>query len=651
MTMRRSLLLLAVAAIVGASALPAAALQAAAEEVVLVDVNLAQYDDNGQVTIVTEFRNIDEFDPEQMVISQDGVVIDGFEVLEIEDSSVQVGVVLAIDVSGSMADFEALEAAKQAAIQFVNQKRAQDSIALVTFSDEVNFLVPFTDNARTVTARIAELEPLGGTAFYDAVVRSSQLYAAAPDLQPHVIVLTDGDDSSSQATLDEAIAAVAEREVRVFGIALETGGLVTEPIEQIAAASNGLYLATTDPEQLDALYDQIRRELNNKVVLRFNATQNIPTDVTFAVQYENLRSSELVAVPGFVRAEVVDPVRPDRELAAPEPYVITSNLPAPAVVLRTIAALAVGIATLAVGWILFGPKEESQQDQLRRRLATFERSPAQEQRKGIFQVGLLRGLSDRAESLAQRRGILHSVNAALEQANIALRPGEAIALGLIVAVLLGGLVGAFSSNALLGVLVTMIAFILVLVVLNLLGRREKSKFEDQLPDTLTLLATSLRAGYSLLQAIEAVAAEAPLPTGREFGRAITEIRLGQPVVDALQGIADRTQSDDFAWAVMAIEIQREVGGNLSEVLNTVADTMLQRNRLRREVKALTAEGRISAYVLSAMPFGLFAFLYVSNRDYLEPLLTSVVGLGALVGGLVFMAAGIFWMIKIVDIEI
>jgi tight adherence protein B len=648
--MKRHLLGFAMLVVAMLLALPAVALQAEREEVVLVDVNLANYDENGQVTVVAEFRNIDEFDPEQMVISQDGVVIDGFEVLEIEDSSVQVGVVLAIDVSGSM-EGEPLQAAKDAAIRFVNQKSEQDSIALVTFSDQVNFLVPFTDNARTVTARISELEAEGGTAFYDAVVRSAQLYAAAPDLQPHIIALTDGFDTASTATLEDAVAAVVDDEVRVFGIALESEEFAGDPIREISDASRGLYLATTDPAQLDSLYDQIRRELNNKVVLRFNATQFAPSDVDFAIQYENLRSNETVSVPGFVASDVVATIPEDRQLAAPEPYVITSNLPAPAGMLRAVAVIAAAAATLGVAWILFGPKEESQQDQLRRRLATFERGPEKEQRSGIFQIALLRSLSDRAESVARRRGLLHSVNAALEQANIALRPGEAIALALLGAVLLGGLVAAATGNFLLAALVLLFAFILVLATLNFLGRREKLKFEDQLPDTLTLLATSLRAGYSLLQAIEAVSAEAPLPTGREFGRAITEIRLGRPVVDALEGIAGRTQSEDFAWAVMAIEIQREVGGNLSEVLNTVADTMLQRNRLRREVKALTAEGRISAFVLSAMPFGLFAFLYVSNRSYLDPLLGSVIGLGALLGGLVFMGVGIYWMIRIVDIDI
>ena len=152
------------------------------------------------------------------------------------------------------------------------------------------------------------------------------------------------------------------------------------------------------------------------------------------------------------------------------------------------------------------------------------------------------------------------------------------------------------------------------VAVQTVARRERVKFENQLPDTLNLLSTSLRAGYSLLQALEAVASEAPEPTGREFGRAINETRLGRSPVDSLKDVAERMESVDFDWAVLAISIQREVGGNLAEVLQTAAETMLHRNRLRREMKALTAEGRISAIVLSALPILLFAFLFLSNPD-------------------------------------
>jgi tight adherence protein B len=114
---------------------------------------------------------------------------------------------------------------------------------------------------------------------------------------------------------------------------------------------------------------------------------------------------------------------------------------------------------------------------------------------------------------------------------------------------------------------------------------------------------------------------------------------------------DRTNSKDFEWATMAVEIQREVGGNLAEVLQTVADTMMARNRLKGEIKALTAEGRISAIVLGSLPFALGAFLWFNNRDYLQPLLDATIGRIAILAGLVLMAGGIFWLRKIVNIEV
>ena len=134
----------------------------------------------------------------------------------------------------------------------------------------------------------------------------------------------------------------------------------------------------------------------------------------------------------------------------------------------------------------------------------------------------------------------------------------------------------------------------------------------QLPDTLQLLAGTLRAGYSLMQGVEAVSQEVAEPMGQELRRVVTEARLGRPLEEALDGVAERMESGDFAWAVMAIRIQREVGGNLAELLLTVAETMTERERLRRDVNALTAEGRVSAIVLGILPVGLGLFMYVGQ---------------------------------------
>jgi tight adherence protein B len=339
----------------------------------------------------------------------------------------------------------------------------------------------------------------------------------------------------------------------------------------------------------------------------------------------------------------------------PASYVPAVAGPVSSSTLRLLGTAAVGLGIVLFIFILAGPSDEDGASAFRRRLQAYGRGRAAadpEEKKGFFaRIPLLTRFTKSAEEVARRRGLLSGINAVLEQANIPLRGGEALAAGLGLSVIAGVMAGLFTTSWIAAGVGFLVVLLLVAAAIQLAGTREKRIFERQLPDTLTLLSTSLRAGYSLLQAVEAVAAEAPQPTSREFGRAIAESRLGRPVVDTLQAIADRMRSEDFKWAVMAIEIQREVGGNLAEVLQTVADTMRQRNRLKGEIKALTAEGRLSAIVLALLPVVLFAFLFTTNRSYLEPLFTELAGLIAIAVGLGLMGAGVYWLKKIVDIEV
>ena len=188
-------------------------------------------------------------------------------------------------------------------------------------------------------------------------------------------------------------------------------------------------------------------------------------------------------------------------------------------------------------------------------------------------------------------------------------------------------------------------------ILEFRRSRRRDAFLRSLPDNLQLMAGSLRAGYGVLQAIDTVAHEAGPPTAEEFQRVLTEARLGMPVEEALEAMAERIDNADFRWVVLAINIQREVGGNLAEVLTTVGETMRARNRLKGEIRALTAEGRISAIVLASLPFAMALFLWTTNPGYLTPLIEETFGLIAIGVGVLLMAAGAFWLKKIVDIEI
>ncbi|MHB1474226.1 MAG: type II secretion system F family protein, partial [Dermatophilaceae bacterium] len=187
--------------------------------------------------------------------------------------------------------------------------------------------------------------------------------------------------------------------------------------------------------------------------------------------------------------------------------------------------------------------------------------------------------------------------------------------------------------------------------LKFAASRRARKFEGQLPDVLTLVASSLSTGFSLLQALDAVARDAAEPSAKEFSRALAETRIGADIDDSLEHLADRMDSTNMRWTAMAITIQRQVGGNLAETLRNTAATLRDREALHRHVRALSAEGRLSAYILIALPIGIFLYMLGVNRAYVELLWTTTIGIGMLSGGLISLAIGVFWMRKVVDVEV
>ena len=333
-------------------------------------------------------------------------------------------------------------------------------------------------------------------------------------------------------------------------------------------------------------------------------------------------------------------------IAAPAAAQSSAGASGPSDMLLLMAAVGAAVAVFLLIIILLGKTRSS--SGVQQRLGSLGNASAS---KGVFgRFAFLRRAARSAESAAAQRGATNMIESALEQANIPLKPGEAIITAILVALLAFILLSAITRSFIWGVIGATLVLVGSLVFVNQVAARTRKRFETQLPDTLNLLATSLRAGYSLLQAVEAVGQEAPEPTRREFGRAMAEIRLGRPINDALSDIAERMDSQDFEWTVMAIGIQREVGGNLAEVLQTTSETMVQRNRLRREMKALTAEGRISAYVLAALPLLLFGAITVINPDYLKPMLENTIGLVVMGAGIVFIGIGIYWMSRIVKVD-
>lgn len=238
----------------------------------------------------------------------------------------------------------------------------------------------------------------------------------------------------------------------------------------------------------------------------------------------------------------------------------------------------------------------------------------------------------------------------LAGAGLSFKPAEWVLVhaGMVVGV---GFLGLLAGGPLLMVALLAVAVPAPLLYLRIRHGRRLAAFASQLPETLTMIANSLSAGLSVGQAIDTVVRDGQEPVAGELRRALVEQRLGVDLDDALDGIASRMGSVDFAWVVMAFRIQRDVGGNLAEVLVTVAETLREREYVRRQVRTLSAEGRLSAYILGALPIGMFAYLMVANREFVRPLYTQLIGLLMLGTAVVLLVAGAWVMSRIVKVEV
>ncbi|MGZ4690876.1 MAG: type II secretion system F family protein [Acidimicrobiia bacterium] len=304
-----------------------------------------------------------------------------------------------------------------------------------------------------------------------------------------------------------------------------------------------------------------------------------------------------------------------------------------------VGALALFGALFVVLAMALGPRVR------RRRLAAELAGPTQSSaRAQLSSLGAK--AAELAERALQRSDRERLLNTALDRAGIDMRAPEFAVLVLSTAVA-AGFVGMILGGILLAVVAFAIAVASFAATVNVKATRRRKAFEEQLPDSLALIAGGLRAGHSLPQAVDALAQESEAPTCDEFRRVLFETQLGHSLPVALRSLAERIRSEDFEWVVQAIEIQQDVGGDLAAVLDNVTRTIRDRNRVSRQIDTLTAEGRLSAIILFCLPVGMFIFMKVSNPAYFDELTNTLAGNVMLIGGCALLVVGGLWLRRII----
>jgi tight adherence protein B len=309
-------------------------------------------------------------------------------------------------------------------------------------------------------------------------------------------------------------------------------------------------------------------------------------------------------------------------------------------------ALALGLAflllagILSAGLVVLLPRQSSIPIERRRPVDTETKSTFS-RFAGAASSGLNRFLSTRNVKLYNRD--------ALDQADVRLSQADFM-LMVAAAACVAALIGLTIGGPALAILLMAATPFLAQLVLNQRAAKRRREFDEQLGDTLHLLTGGLRAGHSILRAIDAAAAESPNPTAQEMRRIVTETSLGRDLLSSLNDTAERMKSEDFVWIAQAIQINREVGGNLAEVLDQVNETIRERSEIKGQIKSLAAEGKFSAYILMAMPFGIAGMLMVVNPGYINKLFTHPLGWVMIAVAALDMTIGGLWMRKIINLK-
>jgi tight adherence protein B len=599
-------------------------------------VILRQVDTTGYPTISVTVSVPRTVAPDQISITENGKPVNILNVRPLAETGRTFDVVLAIDTSNSVAGAP-LAAAVSAAQSFVRGLPPGVRAGIVTFDAEARILQPFTsDRTRLLEALSALRQTRLHTTLYDAVFVASGMFSGAA--QHDVVLLTDGKDIGSQRTLDEAITEATSNKVTLFTIGLGPS-VDTRVLQSLARQSGGTY-APADRADLEAIYERLVGQLSNQYVVTYSSSAPQGAQVTLGVS----------APEGSDRSFVLMPTLPQ----APARSTGGLNLSLTGTIGMAVALGLCFLAVMVAAWLLLASAAHRRRDrELARRMSARtwdEVGAGQGRAQGSRTPWIPQPVVEVAEGFAKVTGLEGVIEHKLERAAWPMAAGEFISITAIAAIL-AALVGIALNNVVLALVLALTAAIVPYLFLDRSEDRRVERLAQQLPDALMILASTMRAGHSCLQALDTASKEIGEPSAPEFARIVAEIRLGRRPDEALTALAERVGTEEFRWAMMAVNVQREVGGNLAEILDTLADTVREREAVRRQVRVLSAEGRLSMKILILVPPLLVLYMLAVRPDYVGLLWTTTAGLIMVGIASILMVVAVLVARRIVRIDV
>ena len=597
-------------------------------------------------------KEVVQVDPKSVTATVDGKSVP----ISIQSTShLQRTALLLIDTSGSMGA-SGMQTVRQATAVYLQEVPSDVKVGVLRFSSTSQLVLKPTTNRAAVQQAVDGLQADGNTALYAAVKQATKTLGTTGDRG--VVLLSDGADTESKEPAKDLAAdtaALKAQGIRVDVVRFNnTDPGAEKALAQFAKAGGGSDVLATDTAGVAAAFRSSAQALNSQAQFTITPGQSLAgahdLKITGTAQGGSFTIAQQLSFGAIAPSATVSPSQAAAPAAAP-----TLDVGSPRWVLWVGGAL-VALAVFLLSYVLFAPALRTRRERRIETVQSYLAAAAHQYQSGAKEHGpsaTRQTLVVWGEKIMDRRESTAKTMRLIQRADLPLRAGEWLVLR-VCAVVIGAAVGAFLLQeaawfgAILGVAV---GFFGPVAFLRFKASRRTRAFEAQLPQVFTLVATSLRSGFGLPQALEAVARDSAEPAAKELSRALAQVRIGADLADALDDLATRMGTESLHMAVMAIRIQRQVGGNLAETLDTTARTLREREALRGQVAALSAEGRLSAVILIALPIGLFFYMMAVNYDYVELLWTTTAGLVMLIGTCVMMVIGTFWMRKVVEIEV
>jgi tight adherence protein B len=579
--------------------------------------------------------------PSQVHVAENGKPVSGAIVRPIADAGAgDFGVVLAIDISPSMRGAP-LERAMAAARALAAQRTGKQELAIVAFDRHANVVLPLTDDQHAISTALAHSPHVGSGAYiYNALTVAVQQLADAKIAAGGVILLSDGASEGAKPQPGNRVTATAIGEAasaahaQIYTVGLRDSSYTPQRMSLLARVGGGAFIESSS-SQLAGVFRRIESGLTSRFVVHYRSLAPAGQRVDVSVKVDGFPQEATLAY----STPPAPATAPAGHRAEPKSFWLTTLA---LVLFSSIAALLIGLAV----FVFLLPR--LRRGGLRRRVGEFTASIVPE--SPVVEGGTPRSLLA-LERLLERTRWWEDFKANVEIAGIGHTAIELVASCAVGTIAVAVVAGFALGTAVLSILVLGLGPVLLVSIVKRKLRKQRALFAEQLPSHLQEIASTMRAGHSLVAGISSMAESATEPSRSEWARVIADEQLGMPLEEAMRPLAKRMDSEDVGQVALVAALHTRTGGNMAEVLERVADSVRERAELRREMHALTAQARLSRYVVTSLPVAVAGAIALINPSYIRPLFHTTTGivLVLIAGGLLAVASVV--MRSITDIKV